>query len=382
MVAKHMIERRDQLGRLTRALRRAPVVGLLGARQVGKSTLAHQLEPDHFYDLENPRHLARLGDAMAELEPLKGLVVLDEIQRRPEIFPVLRVLADRRPRLARFLVLGSASPALLRQTSESLAGRIELHELGGLSLTEVGAQKLDLLWLRGGFPASFLARNDPDSLAWRGSYVRTVVERDLPQLGITVPATTLERFWQMLAHVHGGILNWSELGRSMGVTDMTVRHYLDILAQAFLVRVLKPWHENIGKRQVKSPKVYLRDSGVLHALLDIETARSLSGHPKAGPSWEGFCIEQLVARLGAEPHQCFFWATQQGAELDLLIIKGARRFGYELKLSSAPTLTPSMRIAVDDLRLDELLVIHRGTDAFRLAPKIRAVPASRLVDLK
>ena len=376
-----MIRRLGKLVRLTRALRRSPVVGLLGARQVGKSTLARQLEPAHFYDLENPRHLARLSDAMGELESLKGLVVLDEIQRRPEIFPVLRVLADRRPRRARFMVLGSASPALLRQTSESLAGRIELHELGGLSLSEVGTQKLDRLWLRGGFPSSFLARNDADSNAWRRSYVRTVVERDLPMLGITIPASTLERFWQMLAHVHGGVLNWSELGRSMGVTDMTIRHYVDILAQAFLVRVLKPWHENISKRQVKSPKVYLRDSGVLHALLDIETARGLSGHPKVGPSWEGFCIEQVIDRLGAEPHQCFFWATQQGAELDLLIVKGGRRVGYELKLGSAPILRPSMRIAVEDLHLDELLVIHRGADAFRLAPKIRAVPATSIVEL-
>ena len=381
MVQDPVLLRRDPVTRLTRALRRAPVVGLLGARQVGKSTLARQLKPNHFYDLENPRDLARLGDPMAELEPLKGLVVLDEIQRRPELFPVLRVLADRRPRRARFLVLGSAAPALLRQSSESLAGRIELIELGGLCLDEVGVDKLDRLWLRGGFPASFLARTDGDSLAWRRAYVRAVVERDLPMLGVTVPATTLDRFWQMLAHVHGGILNWSELGRSMGVTDMTVRRYLDILAQAFLVRVLKPWHENISKRQVKSPKVYLRDSGVLHTLLDLENGRALSGHPKAGPSWEGFCIEQLICRLKAEPAQCFFWATQQGAELDLLVVKGTRRTGYELKHSSAPTLTPSMRIAVNDLRLDELVVVHRGADTFRLAPKIRAVPARSLTEL-
>jgi uncharacterized protein len=377
-----VLRRRDTLLALTQALRRAPVVGLLGARQVGKSTLARQLEPAHFYDLENPRDRARLADPIAELAPLKGLVVLDEIQRVPEIFSVLRVLADRRPRRARFLVLGSASPALLRQSSESLAGRIELHELGGLKLREVGAAKLDRLWLRGGFPDSFLARSDRDSFIWRNSYVRAVLERDLPMLGVALPATTLERFWHMLAHVHGGILNWSELGRSMGVTDMTVRRYLDILAQTFLVRVLKPWHENISKRQVKSPKVYVRDSGVLHALLDIETAKALSGHPKVGPSWEGFCIEQLIATLGVEPRQCFFWATQQGAELDLLVLKGTRRTGYELKLNSAPTLTPSMRIAVEDLRLDELVVVHHGTDTFRLAPKIRAVPASALTTLE
>jgi predicted AAA+ superfamily ATPase len=369
------------MSHLTRALRRAPVVGLLGARQVGKSTLARQLKPAHFYDLEDPRELARLSDPMAELEPLKGLVVLDEIQRRPELFPVLRVLADRRPRRARFLVLGSASPALLRQSSESLAGRIELLELGGFSLEEVGAPMLDRLWLRGGFPPSFLARTEADSLSWRRSYAQAVVERDFPLLGVTVPAATLARFWQMLAHVHGGILNWSELGRSMGVTDMTVRHYLDLLAQTFLVRVLKPWHANIGKRQVKSPKVYLRDSGVLHSLLDIDSARGLSGHPKAGPSWEGFCIEQLITGLRVDPGQCFFWATHQGAELDLLVVRGTRRTGYELKLSSAPMLTPSMRIAMHDLELEELVVVHRGVETFPLAPRIRAVPASSLAEV-
>lgn len=358
------------------------MVALLGARQVGKSTLARQLEPDHFYDLENSRHVARLDDPLSELEQLRGLVVLDEVQRRPEIFPALRVLADRRPLPARFLVLGSATPALLRQSSESLAGRIEVHQLEGLALDEVGEKALDRLWTRGGFPPSFLSRSERDSFTWRRSYLRTVVERDLPQLGTTVPAATLDRFWQMLAHVHGGVLNWSELGRSMGVTDMTVRHYLDILSQAFLVRVLKPWHENIGKRQVKAPKVYLRDSGVLHALLDLTDLRALTGHPRAGASWEGFCVEQVVDLLGAEAHQCYFWATHQGAELDLLIARGTKRTGFEFKLTSAPALTPSMRTAVADLRLDELVVVHRGPDAFQMAPKVRALPASRLTEIK
>jgi predicted AAA+ superfamily ATPase len=349
---------------------------------VGKSTLARDLGPANFYDLENSRDLARLDDPMGELERLTGLVVLDEIQRKPDLFPTLRVLTDRRPRRARFLVLGSASPVLLQQSSESLAGRIELHELGGLDLAETGAQTLDRLWRRGGFPQAFVARTEEESWKWRRAYVRTVIERDLPQLGIKVPGTTLERFWQMLAHVHGGILSWSELGRSMGVSDMTVRHYLDILSQVFLVRLLRPWHENISKRQVKSPKVYVRDSGVLHALLDIDSSKALSGHPRAGASWEGFCLEQIISTQVLEPSQCFFWASQQGAELDLLVVRGTQRLGFEMKLTSAPRMTPSMRIALEDLKLDQLFVVHSGDDAYRLGSQVRAVPAMQIAGLR
>jgi hypothetical protein len=279
------------------------------------------------------------------------------------------------------LVLGSASPELLRQTSETLAGRIALHHLDGLSLQEVGSRRASDLWLRGGFPRSFVARTLGTSLRWRHDLVSTYLERDLPQLGIRVPSTTLLRFWTMLAHVHGQILNWSELGRSMAVSDATVRHYVDVLASTFMVRVLPPWHENLSKRQVKAPKIYIRDSGILHALLDIETMHALEQHPKIGASWEGFCVESLIAQLGARPEQCYFWATHAGAELDLLVVAKGRRRGFEIKRTVSPRVTPSMQVALHDLKLDSLDVIHAGQDTFPLARKIRAVSFSRLGDI-
>jgi predicted AAA+ superfamily ATPase len=310
---------------------------------------------------------------------LRGLVVLDEVQRRPDIFPTLRVLADR-SRGARFLVLGSAPPELLRQT-ETLAGRIAFHELDGLSLGEVGSRRVSDLWLRGGFPRAFTAKTLASSMRWRHDLISTYLERDLPQLGIRIPGTTLRRFWSMLAHVHGQILNWSELGRSMAVSDATIRHYVDLLAGTFMVRVLSPWHENLSKRQVKAPKIYLRDSGILHALLDIETMHALEHHPKIGASWEGFCIESLIARLGVRPEQCYFWATHSGAELDLLVVAKGRRRGFEFKRTVSPRVTPSMQIALHDLKLDSLDVIHAGQDTFALAPTIRAVSLARLGDI-
>jgi predicted AAA+ superfamily ATPase len=359
------------------------VVALLGARQTGKTTLARQVGDAHgtettYFDLESDRDLARLEDPLLALEPLRGLVILDEVQRRPELFPTLRVLADR-PRGARFLVLGSASPQLLRQSSETLAGRIAFHSIAGFSLDEVGVRRLRELWVRGGFPRSFLARSVRSSVAWRQNFIGTFLERDLPQLGIRVPAPTLRRFWSMLAHVHAQILNWSELGRSMAVSDMTVRHYVDILASAFMVRVLPPWHENLSKRQVKAPKLYIRDCGLLHALLDIETVDQLERHPKLGASFEGFCVEALLTRLGARPDQAYFWATHSGAELDLLVIAGGRRRGFEIKRSVAPRVTPSMLSAAKDLHLDSLDVIHAGHETFPLARGIRAVALSRLL---
>jgi uncharacterized protein len=360
------------------------VVALLGARQIGKTTLAHQVAKahdaeTHYFDLESSRDLAKLEDPLLALEPLRGLVILDEVQRRPEIFPTLRVLADR-SRGSRFLVLGSASPTLLRQTSETLAGRIAFHELDGLSLEEVGRRRAPDLWLRGGFPRSFLARTLTVSSRWRQDFIGTFLERDLPQLGIRVPAVTLRRFWSMLAHVHGQTLNWSELGRSMAISDMTVRHYVDLLASTFMVRVLPPWHENLSKRQVKAPKVYIRDTGLLHTLLDIETTKQLDGHPKVGASWEGLCVETVIAQLRARTDRCYFWATHSGAELDLLVVAGGRRRGFEIKRTVSPRVTPSMRIAMRDLKLDSLDVIHAGNDAFPLAKGIRAVGLTRLVD--
>ena len=383
-----MIDRQRQLTTLKRLLARNRVVAILGARQVGKTTLARthvgrQKGPVTIFDLELPQDLARLADPELALADLSGLVILDEIQRRPELFPVLRALVDRPRYRARFLVLGSASPDLPRQSSETLAGRVAYHTLSPLALDEVGPEALERLWLRGGFPRSFTARSLRESAVWRRDFIRTFLERDLPQLGLTVPAATLRRFWTMLAHYHGQVWNASEFARAFGVTDHTVRRYLDILTSTFVVRVLQPWTENIGKRQVKSPKVYLSDSGLLHSLLGLETLRELTGHPKVGASWEGFALGLVTERLGVEPEECHFWATHAGAELDLLIVRGQTRVGFEFKLTTTPSLTPSMRTALADLRLSRLDVIHAGTETFLLAPRIRAVAARRLLaDIK
>lgn len=377
--------RTAQLDSLRRLLRRAPVVGLLGPRQVGKTTLARELAstwpgPVAFFDLERPSDLARLEEPELALEPLRGLVVLDEIQRRPDLFPVLRALADRPRKPARFLVLGSASPDLLRQQSETLAGRVAFHELRGFDLSEIPAGRLARLWLRGGFPPSFLAASDSASLDWRRDFVRTFLERDLGALGISVPPPTLRRFWTMLAHVHGQVLNWSELGRSMGVSDQTVRRYADQLEGALVVQLLQPWHENISKRQVKAPKLYVRDSGLLHSLLDIGTSEQLDASPRGGASWEGFAIGQIIAHLRVEPERCFFWATHQGAELDLLVFEGGKRFGFEVKRTAAPRITPSIRSALETLKLDRLDVVHAGKETFPLGARVRAVALERLLD--
>lgn len=380
-----MIERTRLVREAGRLLRQFPVVALLGARQVGKSTLARAIAAARravtTFDLEHTPDLARLEDASLTLGGLRGLVVIDEVQRRPELFPTLRVLADRGQ--ARFLLLGSASPDLLRQSSESLAGRIAYLEMGGFALDEVGADALARLWVRGGFPRSFLAASERASLTWRRSLLRTFLERDLPSLGVRVAPAVLERFWKMIAHWHGELWNGSELGRSLGLSEPTVRHYLDLLSQTFALRVLRPFHENLAKRQVKSPKVYVSDSGLLHALLDIRDHEQLLSHPKLGASWEGFLIQQVVARLGAERDECFFWRTHEGAELDLLIVRGGRRFGFEFKRTDAPRVTPSMRHALADLGLDSIDVVHAGAETFALAPKVRAVAAERLLlDLK
>jgi predicted AAA+ superfamily ATPase len=379
------IPRPGHLELLRGRLRRFPVVALLGARQVGKTTLAHEIARGFrgkttLFDLERAADLSLLADPELALRPLRGLVVLDEVQRRPDLFPVLRVLADRRPLPARFLVLGSASPALLRQASESLAGRISFHELPGLSLAEVGPQKLDRLWLRGGFPRSFTAGTGGKSVEWRREFVRTFLERDLPQLGSLVPAPTMGRFWAMLAHAHGNVWNGSEFGRAFGVAHTTVLRYLDLLSAAFVVRQLPPWSENLAKRQVKSPKVYVADSGLLHTLLDIGREADLVRHPKVGASWEGFGIQAVVDRLSARPDECYFWGTYSGAELDLLVVRGSLRLGFELKRTVAPSVTPSMRIARESLRLKRLDVIHAGDRTGDLAKGIRAVALERLLE--
>ncbi len=378
-----MVARESHTKRLAELFAQFPVVAILGPRQVGKTTLAQlfadtQTTAVHHFDLERPAHRRSLQDPMLALEDLRGLVILDEIQRAPDIFPVLRVLADRPRRPARFLVLGSASPELLRQSSETLAGRIAHHPLGGLGLAETRPTSLDRLWLRGGFPRSFLARNDSASATWREEFVTTFLERDLPQLGIRTAATTLRRFWSMLAHAHGQIWNASEFGRSLGVSDQSARHYLDLLTSTFVVRVLQPYHVNIQKRQVKSPKVFLADSGLLHTLLEITSLQELRGHVKAGASFEGLAMQTVIDHVGARPHECFFWATHGGAELDLLIVRGRRRLAFEFKLNSAPDHTPSMRAAVEDLALDKLWVVHPGKEAFKLTATVEAVPLGKL----
>lgn len=379
-----MITRDLHVRQITGLLKRFPVVAILGARQIGKTTLAGEIAPaisDSVtrFDLENPTDLSRLVDPMLALQGLTGLVVLDEVQRRPELFPVLRVLADRKPTRARFLVLGSAAPDLLRQSSESLAGRIAYYDLPGLSLSEAGMQNADRLWVRGGFPRAFLARSDRESMEWRQSFVRTFLERDLPALGVGVAADTMRRFWSMLAHHHAQLWNASEIGRSFGVADTTVRGYLDKLTDALVVRQLKPWHENVGKRQVKSPKIFIRDSGLLHALLNIVTKRDIEGHPKLGASWEGFIIDQVIQQLGVNPEETYHWRTHQGAELDLFVVRGVARLGFEVKRTVAPSLTPSMRSAMQDLKLRSLTVVHAGDATFPLSKQIQAVAVSDLL---
>ncbi|MBN2360601.1 MAG: ATP-binding protein [Deltaproteobacteria bacterium] len=375
-----MIDRADIKQQVRQALKRSRVVALIGPRQSGKTTLArHLVAPTavNYFDLEDPEGLARLAEPRTALAGLRGVVVIDEIQRRPDLFPLLRVLADRKPLPARFLILGSASPELLRQSSESLAGRLETVVISGFGLAEVGFRSQQRHWLRGGFPLSFLARSEPDSLAWRKQFVQTFLERDLVQLGFNIPAPTLFRFWTMLAHYHGQLFNGAELARSLGVSEPTVRRYLDLLTGVFMVRQLAPWHANLKKRQVKTPKIYFRDSGLLHYLLGIRSERELLSHPKSGASWEGYVVEQVLRAV--EPDEFFFWATHNGAELDLLLLKRGRRIGVEIKRSDAPRLTPSMRIASDDLALDQLAVVYPGDRRYRVADGVMAVPFKEVV---
>jgi len=378
-----MIPRTVQVNILREALSVYPAVGIIGARQVGKTTLAGMLADQwqgrtHHFDLEDTEDLARLSDPMLALKPLDGLIILDEVQRLPEVYPILRVLIDRHQGNRRFLILGSASPALLQQSSESLAGRIKYHRLSGLGLDEILPEQSQQLWTRGGFPSSFLAGTDKASLEWRKAFISTFLERDLPQLGITVSAARMRRFWNMLAHYHGQIWNASEFARSFGVADTTVRQYLDRLTDALVVRQIQPWHENISKRQVKSPKVYICDSGLVHALLNLSSLAEIEGHPKSGATWEGFIIEQLIRLMEADESECFHWATHAGAELDFLHVRGLTKTGFEIKRTVAPKVTKSMRIALEDLGLNRLYVIHAGDHSYPMAEKIQAVSCSEI----
>jgi predicted AAA+ superfamily ATPase len=353
-----------------------PVTALIGPRQCGKTTIARQVGGTDYFDLEDPVSERRLDEPATALRPLKGKVVIDEIQRRPELFPVLRVLADRNPLPARFLVLGSAAPELLRQASESLAGRISFVEMDGFSLEETGADQMQRLWWRGGFPRSFLARSNADSNLWRQNFIRTFLERDVREFGVQFPPAVLRRLWMMLAHYHGQIWNGSEIARSLGEAHTTVKRHLDILTAALMVRQLQPWHENAGKRQVKAPKIYLRDSGLLHALLGLDSFRALEGHPKLGASWEGFAMEEAI-RIAGE-RNCYFWATHSGAELDLLALAGSKRIGVEIKYADAPGLTKSIHIAREDLKLSKLLVVYPGEVSYDLDRSARAIPLKDL----
>lgn len=362
-------------------LKHFPIVSVLGARQVGKTTLARLVAADRqaeFFDLEDPRAAARLRAPMLTLEPLRGLVIIDEIQVMPDLYPVLRVLADRDPPPARFLLLGSAAPSLVRGVSETLAGRVSFVDVEGFDLSEIGVQRFEPLWLRGGLPDSMLAPSEVVSYQWREAYIRTFLQRDLPQLGVNVPGTTMRRFWTMLAHYHGQVWNAAELARTLGASEPTARRYLDVLTSAYMVRQLPPWHENLRKRQVKSPKIYLRDTGLLHALLTITDKAALQSHPKLGASWEGFAIEQALRVI--RPHDAYFWGTHAGAELDLLLLIGGKRYGVEVKYTDAPRVTKSMQIALADLSLEHLFVIYPGAQTFPLADRITAKAVTELTD--
>jgi hypothetical protein len=377
-----IIRRTAILGAIEAALVRSPIVVLSGPRQCGKTTLARELLSEqsvNYFDLEDPVSLARLEEPMTTLQPLQGLVVIDEVQRRPDLFPALRVLADRGANPARFLILGSASGKLERQSSESLAGRRERITIGGFSLRELGGEAAADLWRRGGFPVSYLARNEADSLAWRRQFIQSLLERDFPQWGVRVPAAALQRFWTMVAHYHGQTWNAAEPARALGVSESTCRRYLDLLTDALMIRQLQPCHTNLGKRQVKSPKVYVRDCGILHQLLGIASDKDLHNHPKLGASWEGFVVEQI---LMTEFHdEAFFWATHQGAEIDLILRRGDRLFGVECKRADAPRVTPSIRVALDDLQLERVVVVYPGSKRYRLADRIEVVPLAAVGDV-
>jgi predicted AAA+ superfamily ATPase len=354
-------------------LEHAPVVALLGPRQCGKSTAARQLQARHYFDLENPQDLTQLDQPLLALESLRGLVVIDEVQRKPDIFSLLRYLVDQYPD-QRYLILGSASRDLIQQSSESLAGRISYIDMSGFSLEEIGVEAHQTLWFRGTFPRSYLAPSDAVSFQWRQDFITTFLERDIPQLGIRIPAATLRRFWEMLSHFHGQIVNFSELSTSFGMSDKTVRAYVDILAGTYMVTVLQPWFANTRKRVVRRPKLYISDTGIAHALFNVSNRKGLLSHPKLGASWEGFVLHQVLQLSTKLREHFYFWRTHAGAELDLLWHSNGKTYGVECKYADAPKITPSMRSALSDLALDHLWVVYPGTKRFRLSDTITVLP--------
>ena len=378
-----MIKRPSYIEQLSNAVRLSPVTALLGPRQCGKTTLARLFGQNRiatYFDLESRPDQTRLQNPELALSGIKGTVILDEIQSMPELFNVLRVLVDRPKNQTRFLILGSASPELMKKASETLAGRVEFVELTGFTLVEIKPKDERQLWLRGGFPRSFLASSDTDSTFWREGFIRTFLERDIPQLGISIPASAMRRFWTMLAHYHGQIWNASELGRAMGFSDKTMRSYLDILSGTFMIRQLMPWHENLSKRQVKAPKIYFRDSGILHHLLSLSDFQALTGHPRVGASWEGFALEQTLNII--ETRQIYFWATYSGAELDLFILHNGRRYGVEFKYSEAPVATKSIHSALETLKLEHVWIVYPGVEQYPVHEKITVIPLKDISNLK
>jgi hypothetical protein len=377
-----MIPRPEPIRQIEASFKIHPVTALLGPRQCGKTTLARLIakqEPSSIFDLENPIDIQRLSAPMQALKDLSGLVIIDEVQRKPELFELLRVLVDRPGQNAQYLLLGSASPNLVKGVSESLAGRIGFVDLAGFQLWEVGAQHLDRLWIRGGLPRSFLADTNSDSMRWRENFIRTFLERDIPQLGISITAETLRRFWTMVAHYHGQIWNAAEFARSLGTSENTARRYLDILSGAYMVRVLPPWFENLKKRQVKAPKIYIRDSGLFHSLLQIPTLADLQSNPKIGASWEGFALEHVINVF--RTRDVYFWATHAGAELDLMLMIAGKRHGFEFKYADAPGRKRSMHIAIEDLGLEHLWVVYPGDQKYALDEKITVSPLDTILKL-
>lgn len=374
-----MVERRGYIDRVKKAISRSPVVALLGPRQCGKTTLARMIcdhQPSTYFDLESQTDLRRLANPEMILASLAGLVVIDEIQTRPDLFAALRVVVDKPKNRCSFLILGSASPHIIKSVAETLAGRVEFVDMAGFDLTELGRNSWKRLWTRGGFPRSFLAGDDQDSFAWREGFIRTFLQRDIPQLGINIPAPAMRRFWTMMAHYHGQVWNASRMGSALGINDKTARAYLDILTQTYMIHQLQPWHQNISKRQVKSPKTYFRDSGLLHSLLDLRDFHALTGHPQVGASWEGFAMEQVIRRT--HPSQVYYWATYSGAELDMFTVVNGRRYGIEFKFSEAPDQTKSMAIAIESLKLDRLLIVYPGQESWPVNEAICVCPITKV----
>lgn len=374
-----LIARQKILEELKKALSRTPVTALLGPRQCGKTTLSKELNKTlsgTFFDLEDLRDVNRLQNPMLTLEREQGFVIIDEVQKQPELFETIRVLVDRPENTMTVLLLGSASPHLMKKASESLAGRISFVDLSGFNIEEIGEEHSEKLWERGGFPRSYLAKDTEASFAWRNDFIRTFLERDIPQLGINIPAETLRRFWTMVAHYHGQVWNAAEFARSLGNSEAAARNYLDIMSGSYMVRQLPPWFENMKKRQVKSPKIYVRDSGILHTLLSLSSFDDISGHPKLGASWEGFVVEQIFALT--DSRDIYFWATHAGTELDLLLFRHGKRYGFEIKYSDAPKTSKSMRSAVSDIGLEHLYIVCPGPDSYPLDDKISVLAISDL----